>query len=119
MMHTCDKESENDISIWLDTLLHLPISVNYTTYNLLKVRMLKGCQMMVNFKSKIAKHRIYKVYIELKKHNIPMDKISNYLNNKAERDYLTGKPFIYDNHNNVLKFPDSAPEHLGSIQLKL
>jgi hypothetical protein len=81
--------------------------------------MLKGCQMMVNFKSKIAKHRIYKVYIELKKHNIPMDKISNYLNNKAERDYLTGKPFIYDNHNNVLKFPDSAPEHLGSIQLKL
>ena len=97
-----NREDEN---FWIDLIIHLPLFPVKTTYSLMLGGMLKGCEIMLNFKLKAGKLRQLSVYLSIKKKKLEGDSIRAFLETESERDILSGYPFVYDTHSNTLEFP--------------
>jgi hypothetical protein len=97
------------VDFYFGMAIHFPILTTYAPYKLFEAGSEKGCTMMIMFKLKIAKFRQSKVYLDVKRNKISEENINDYLQTTAERDYLTGLPFIYDETDKILRFPKEAP----------
>lgn len=116
----CSASSDKSLpSFYMGLLFHLPIFVTYTTYDLVKSGLDKGCELMGTYKLKSAKHRLMKVYLDIKREGLKPEDIPGFLQSKADKDYLTGKPFVYDKDNNAMTFPDMFDEKLNQLNMKL
>lgn len=105
---------------FIDALVHLPIFPVKTTYSLMLGGMLKGCEMMINFKVKSAKLRQLRVYLNIKSRNLDGELVRVYLETESERDLLTGFSFVYDDERNTLEFPvEVSNQYVRKFGMKL
>ena len=105
---------------FIDALVHLPIFPVKTTYSLMLGGMLKGCEMMINFKVKSAKLRQLRVYLNIKSRNLDGELVRVYLETESERDLLTGFSFVFDDEKNTLEFPEEVSnQYVRKFGMKL
>jgi len=106
------KEVNRQNNIYLESIMHFPLLPHYATYYLLKGGMTKGCEVFANMKFSIARNHILKVIMDIKVNNINSDQIEDYLSNKADRDYLTGEPYVFNKDDRTINFPQGLPEYV-------
>jgi len=94
----------------VDILLHFPILVEYSTYNLFVYGMVKGCRMVENFRIKGARLRLLKMFLDIKANGIDENNIKLFLENHVLKDVISGNSFIYDEGNKLLMFPPESPD---------
>ena len=110
LMTRCESQPKfSKVDFYFGLALYFPILTTYAPYKLLEDGSEKACSIMIMYKLKIAKLRQAKVYLDVKRNKISEENINNYLQTTAERDYLTGMPFIYDETDKILRFPNEAP----------
>ncbi|MDH5394122.1 MAG: hypothetical protein OEY11_13120 [Gammaproteobacteria bacterium] len=115
-----EKETEQEIKNKdFDFLIHYPLYPYYPIYSVLKDGMLKGCRVIENMKSSIARSRALKLIIDINFNKISKDNISYYLKNVADKEYLSGKSYQYDSVKKVIKFPEGLPEFVYNREFKI
>ncbi|MBL4866945.1 MAG: hypothetical protein JKY67_11290 [Pseudomonadales bacterium] len=75
--------------------------------------------MILSYKEKLARVRRLKVYVAIKEKSLTGEKIRQYLNSGADRDYFTEDIFVYDEVNATLEFPKKVRDLFDFPGLKL
>jgi hypothetical protein len=119
MIKECEKQSKGDKNIIPDLVTHILIFSNYMPYKTTTGSMINTCDIMVNFRTRSAHHAILRVYLDIQRKKIDTNKIEAYLQNQAERDPLSGKPFIFNKAENALEFPAGSPEAMAFMKVEL